>query len=256
MELQMRKLEQEIMALHETAVDISRALKGAHERSKKPQPDRTYELIKHGLDCVGPSGLTIAVVSARALFKSPQVDCLRLEALEHNRLDLVVELPRGVDGSEDRVAVLVFRKGRKNEPILFVDATDYEMVQKIGRQFTSEPVVGYRRSRSAILTHEFFSVVAKVCLDRKEVPGLAAIVPRSALSGASLGGRMVDLRPRQFLVFDRLEESPAVSQIRLAEYHQLVFDAEEALLKARAKLGLPPLFTKPESSKPARQPGN
>ena len=256
LERELRDREQELMSLHVTAFEISRSLKAAHERAKKPPRDRTYDLIKHGLDCVGPSGLTIAVVSARALFKSPQVDRLRSEALEHGRLDLVVELPRGVDGAEDRVAILVFRKGRKDEPIFFVDATDHETIRKVVRLGSAfEPIVGYRRTRSAILTHEFFSAIAQVCVDRVEIPGVSALVPRSALSGTSVDGRQVDLRPRQFIVMDRLEESAGDSQTRLAECRQAVVNAEAALLKARAQLGLDPLFAKTQTSNPTRRPG-
>jgi hypothetical protein len=252
-----RDLNQHLDSVKVMASEASRALKAAYERAKKPARDRTYELIKHGLDCVSGSGLTIAVVSARALFKSPQVDRLRAEALENNRLDLVIELPRGVDGAEDRVAVLIFRKGRKNEPILFVDATDHETVKKALRHGpTFEPVLGYRRTRSAILTQEFFAAIASVCLDRVEIPGVSALVPRSDLGGISVDGRQVDLRPRQFLISDRLEEPAADHQARLAQCHQAVASAEADLLKARAKLGLAPLFTPTSSSKPSRQPGN
>jgi SAM-dependent methyltransferase len=257
LEREMRDREHELMTLRVTAFELSRARKSAHERAKKPARDRTYELIKHGLDCVGPAGLTIGVVSARALFKSPQVDQLRSEALEHNRLDLVVELPRGVDGAEDRVAILVFRKGRKDEPVLFVDATDHEAIRKVARSGSAfEPVAGYRRSRFTVLTPEFFSAIAQVCVDRSEIPGVSALVPRSALGGVSLGGRMVDLRPRQFLAVDRLEEESAGTQSRIVACHQAVAEAEDALAKARAKLGLPPLFIPTSSSKSPRQPGN
>ena len=255
--MRVRDLNQQLDSVQGMAFEASRARKAAYERAKKPARDRTYELIKHGLDCVSGSGLTIAVVSARALFKSPQVDRLRAEALENDRLDLVIELPRGVDGAEDRVAVLIFRKGRKNEPILFVDATDHETVKKALRHGPAfEPVLGYRRTRSAILTQEFFAAIASVCLDRVEIPGVSALVPRSALGGISVDGRQVDLRPRQFLISDRLEEPAADHQARLDQCHQAVVDAEAALIKARAQLGLPPLFKPTSSSKPSRQPGN
>ena len=254
-EARLRDLQQRLHSAHMMASEASRALKAAYERAKKPPSDRTYDLIMHGLDCVGGTGMAIAVVSARELFKSPQVDRLRTEAIAHDRLDLVVELPRGVDGAEDRVAVLVFRRGRKGEPILFVDATDHETVKKAVRLSASEPVIGYRRSRSAILTSEFFSAIAQVCVDRAEIPGVSALVPRSTLGGTSVDGRQVDLRPRQFLITDRLEEAAADSQTRLAECHQAVVNAEAALLKARAQLGLDPLFAKTQTSKPTRRPG-
>ena len=254
-EERLRDLQRQRASAQQMASEASRALRFAHERAKKPARDRTYDLIMHGLDCVGGTGMAIAVVSARELFKSPQVDRLRTEALAHDRLDLVVELPRGVDGAEDRVAVLVFRRGRKGEPILFVDATDHETVKKALRLSASEPIIGYRRTRSTILTHEFFSAIAQVCIDRAEIPGVSALVPRSTLGGTSVDGRQVDLRPRQFIITDRLEESSADSQTRLDECHQAVVNAEAALLKARAQLGLDPLFTKPQTSKPTRRPG-
>ena len=254
-EERLRDLQRQCASAQQMASEASRALRFAHERAKKPARDRTYDLIMHGLDCVGGTGMAIAVVSARELFKSPQVDRLRTEALAHDRLDLVVELPRGVDGAEDRVAVLVFRRGRKGEPILFVDATDHETVKKALRLSASEPVIGYRRTRSTILTSEFFSAIAQVCVDRAEIPGVSALVPRSTLGGTSVDGRQVDLRPRQFIITDRLEESSADSQTRLDECHQAVVNAEAALLKARAQLGLDPLFTKTQTSKPTRRPG-
>lgn len=251
-----RDLNQHLASARQMASKASRDLDSAYERVKKPARDRTYDLIMHGLDCVGGTGMAIAVVSARELFKSPQVDRLRTEAIVHDRLDLVVELPRGVDGAEERVAVLVLRFGRKGEPILFVDATDHETVKKALRHGpTFEPTAGFRRSRSAILTSEFFSAIAQVCVDRVEIPGVSALVPRSTLRGTSADGRQVDLRPRQFLITDRLEESAGESNTRLAECHQAVVNAEAALLKARAQLGFSPLFTKTQTSKPTRRPG-
>jgi len=255
-EEKLRDIQQRLTSAQLMTFESSRALKAAYEKAKKPARDRTHELIMHGLDCVGGTGMVIAIVSARALYKSPQVDRLRNEAVVHDRLDLVVELPRGVDGAEDRVAVLVFRRGRNGEPILFVDATDHQTLNQAVRPLPSaEPVVGYRRSRSSILTHDFFSAIARVCLERVDVPGIAALVPRSVFAESSSGVRKVDLRPRQFLITDRLEEAAADSQTRLAECHQAVVNAEAALLKARAQLGLSPLFTKTEPSKPPRRPG-
>lgn len=252
----LRDLHRQLASARQMASEASRALKAAYERAKKPARDRTYDLIIHGLDCVGGTGMAIAVVSARELFKSPQVDRLRTEALVHDRLDLVVELPRGVDGADDRIAVLVFRRGRKDEPILFVDATDHETVKKALRHGPAfEPIAGFRRTRSTILTHEFFSAVAQVCVDRTEIPGVSALVPRSALGGTSVDGRQVDLRPRQFIVTERFEETSADAQTRLAACHQAVAAAEAALIKARAQLGLAPLFTDTEPPKPTRRPG-
>lgn len=260
-EEKLRDIQQRLTSAQLMTFESSRALKAAYEKAKKPARDRTHDLIMLGLDSVGGSGMVIAVVSARALYKSPQVDRLRNEAVVHDRLDLVVELPRGVDGAEDRVAVLVFRRGRKGEPILFVDATNHEEFKKViskprfNWRDPYEFANAYRRSRSTILTSEFFSAIAQVCVDRVEIPGVSALVTRSVLGGTAVDGRQVDLRPRQFIVTDRLEEAAVDSQARLAECHQAVATAEAALIKARAQLGLAPLFTKTEPSKPTRRPG-
>lgn len=254
-EEKLRELYQEQAASEQAYYDAMRALKLTQELARKPDAGRTYDLIKEALTTVTESGMVIAVVLARNLFKSPQVDRIRSQVVEHGRLDLVVELPRGVDGADERVAVLVFRKGRKkDEPILFVDATDHEAVNRVARPAATEPVFGYRRARSAVHTTEFFAAVSKICLERVPVPGIAALVPSSAFN--EVDGRQRDLRPRQFLFSDRLEEPAADRQTRLAECHRAVASAEAAVLKARAKLGLPPLFTPTSSSKPPRQPGN
>jgi hypothetical protein len=252
---QLRNLQQQRESREQEFYEAQRALKSIQEQARKPDVGRTYELIKEALATVNESGMVIAVVLARNLFKSPQVDRIRSQAVEHGRLNLVVELPRGVDGADERVAVLVFRKGRKkDEPILFVDATDHEAINRVARPSVSEPVFGYRRARSAVLTTEFFTAVSKICLDRLAVPGVAALVPNSVFT--EVDGRQVDLRPRQFLISDRLEEPAADHKARLAQCHQAVVSAEAALIKARAQLGLPPLFTPTSSSKPSRQPGN
>lgn len=110
---QLRNLQQQRESREQEFYEAQRALKSIQEQARKPDVGRTYELIKEALATVNESGIVIAVVLARNLFKSPQVDRIRSQAVEHGRLDLVVELPRGVDGADERVAVLVFRKGRK-----------------------------------------------------------------------------------------------------------------------------------------------
>ena len=264
----LRSLEGEIRDLRQRAESqaqvkdaIQQSLKVAKDLQRKTDAGRTYELITEGLTTVGPAGMVIAVVLARNLFKSPQVDRIRKQVAEQGNLDLVVELPRGVDAAEERLAVLVFRKGRsKDDPILFVDATDHDSVKRASRDAFGEQadlIGAYRRSRSTVLTPAFFSSVSRICLERVPVPGLATLVQPSVFTESSGDGRQVDLRPRQFLVVNQVAApDSADSQARLAECHQAVVDAEAALLKARAQLGLDPLLTPNLTPKPSRRPGN
>lgn len=257
-EEEIRELRQRAESLGQAKDEILQSLKAFKDLQRKTNAGRNYELIKEGLSTVGPAGMVIAVVLARNLFKSPQVDSLRSQIVEQGDLDLVVELPRGVDGAEERLAVLVFRKNRgKEDPIFFVDATDHESVNGVFRvDQMDEPVIS-RRTRATVLTPAFFSSVSRICLEREPVPGIATLVSPTVFTESSAEGRHVDLRPRQFLVVNQVAAPDSTdAQARLAEYHQAVIAAEEALIKARAQLGLPPLFTPTSSSKPSRQPGN
>ena len=261
MEEEIRDLRQRAETQTQAKDAILQSLKVAKDLQRKTDAGRTHELIKAGLTTVGPAGMVIAVVLARNLFKSPQVDLIRKQVAEQGNLDIVVELPRGVDGAEERLAVLVFRKGRsKDDPILFVDATDHESVKRASRDAFGEQadqIGAYRRSRSTVLTPAFFSSVSRICLEREPIPGIATLVSPSVFTESSAEGRQVDLRPRQFLVVNQVASpDSADSQARLAECHQAVVDAEEALIKARAQLGLEPLLTPNATPNPSRRPGN
>lgn len=261
----MRSSEEEIRELRQRAESQARAkdailqtLKATKDLQRKTDAGRTHELIKAGLSVVGPAGMVIAVVLARNLFKSPHVDRIRKQVAEQGNLDLVVELPRGVDGAEERLAVLVFRKGRgKEDPIFFVDATDHESVNRAFRADQIDQALISRRSRATVLTPAFFSSVSRICLEREPVPGIATLVSPTVFTDSTAEGRQVDLRPRQFLVVNQVAApDSADSQARLAECHQAVVAAEDALLKARAQLGLEPLFAPNVTPKPSRRSGN
>lgn len=235
--------------------------------------DHTPELVSHALSTVHEKGAVVAVVSAAYLFKSPQVDMMRALGLARGYLDMVVEFPRGLDGSQERVAVIVFRRGRRPDPVLFVDASDHEAVLASRhlanfasgsfanesteglQRFWHHPVV-LRKTRSNLFTPEYFGIVASICAERRAVAGVAALVPLSVLSAKSADGRWPDLRPRQFLAAASSDGSSGDLSRRLADGHGLVAEAEERLGQARQALGLPSLSMKDRNPQSSRRPGN
>lgn len=265
-------LNAEISQAHKALDEAVSARKGALARRtsldrSSRYPDHTPELVSHALSTVHEKGAVVAVVSAAYLFKSPQVDMMRALGLAHGSLDMVVEFPRGLDGSQERVAVIVFRRGRRPEPVLFVDASDHEAVLASRRMAggKSADIEGpwsfanpwiLRKTRSNIFTPEYFGIVASICEERRAVPGIAAMVPLSDLSTKSADGRWPDLRPRQFLASASADGSAADSQARLAECHQALAEAEARLAQARQVLGLPSLSMKDRNPQSSRRPGS
>ncbi len=268
-------VEAELNDARKCAEDAALERRAALERARRPEADRTTKLVEHALKTVRTGGTVVAVVSARHLFKSPQVDQLRAQGVEGGLLDMVVEFPRGLDGSQERVAVIVFRKDRKPDPVLFVDVSDHEAVVASRRHaepeanlkptekkfsFSFSEVwgryrIGLRRTRSNLFTAEYFQSVASICLGRRPVASIAATVALADLAAKSADGRQADLRPRQFLAAV-VQDGPAADlPARLAASHAAVAAAEDGLAKARQALGLPSLSTSNRNPLSPRRPG-
>ena len=215
---------------------------------------RDLKLVKHALAEVTPSGAVVAVVSGRNLIRPSVLRALRAYLpTEHNWLETVVELPRGVAGAGERVAMLVFRKGRKDKDVLFVDASRIDAVVKAG---SADSVIDIadpessvvRRQRVEDLPEAYVARLAEIIRDRVEYDGVSAKVEASvALDDAS------DLRPQQHL---RALGSTRVTVEKL--FQKLTGSVEQtrkasaALQASRAALGLAPL--NPQSGPAAPRP--
>ena len=215
---------------------------------------RDLKLIRHALETVTSSGIVVAVVSGRNLIRHQSARFLRSYLTsDQNWLDAVVELPRGIAGAGERVAMLVFRKGRAAEDVLFVDASRIDAVAKAGSEDSALDIVApdsplLRRQRVEDLPEAYVTRLVEIIRDRVEYDGVSAKVELALAPGES-----VDLRPQQHLrsvgsvrvtvekLFQKLEAS--VEQTR---------KASAALQASRAALGLAPL--NPQSGPAAPRP--
>jgi hypothetical protein len=215
---------------------------------------RDLKLIRHALETVTSSGIVVAVVSGRNLIRHQSARFLRSYLTsEQNWLETVVELPRGIAGAGERVAMLVFRKGRAAKDVLFVDASRIDAVVKAGSEDATVDIVApdsplLRRQRVEDLPEAYVARLVEIIRDRVEYDGVSAKVEL-----ALAPGEPVDLRPQQHLrsvgsvrvtvekLFQKLEAS--VEQTR---------KASAALQASRASLGLAPL--NPQSGTAAPRP--
>jgi type I restriction enzyme M protein len=188
------------------------------------------KLIKHALAEVTPSGAVVAVVSGRNLIRPSVLRALRAYLpTEQNWLETVVELPRGIAGAGERVAMLVFRKGRKDKDVLFVDASRIDAVVKAGGEDSvidiaapESPVV--RRQRLEELPEAYVARLVEIIRNRVECDGVSAKVEASVALGES------DLRPQQHL------RTLGSARVTVEKLRQKLTVASEQTRKAAAAL--------------------
>jgi hypothetical protein len=215
---------------------------------------RDLKLIRHALETVTSSGVVVAVVSGRNLIRHQSTRFLRSYlTTEQNWLEMVVELPRGIAGAGERVAMLVFRKGRKDRDVLFVDASRIDAVVKAGSEDSVIDIAAQessvtRRQRVEELPEPYVARLVEIIRDRVEYDGVSAKVEASAALGES------DLRPQPHL---RALGSTRVTVEKL--FQKLAASVEQtrkasaALQASRAALGLPPLNPQSGTASPLRK---
>jgi type I restriction-modification system DNA methylase subunit len=215
---------------------------------------RDLKLVRHALETVTSAGTVVAVVSGRNLLRPQSVRALRSYLTPNqNWLDTVIELPRGVAGAGERVALLVFRKGRSAKDVLFVDASRIDAVVKAGSEDSGVDIAApdslfLRRQRVEELPEPYVARLVEIIRDRVEYDGVSAKVELTVVPGES-----VDLRPQQYL------RSSALVRVTVEKLHQKLAASVEqtrkasaALQTSRAALGLPPL--NPQSGPAAPRP--
>jgi hypothetical protein len=204
---------------------------------------RDLKLVRHALETVTSAGTVVAVVSGRNLLRPQSVRALRSYLTPNqNWLDTVIELPRGVAGAGERVALLVFRKGRSAKDVLFVDASRIDAVVKAGSEDSGVDIAApdslfLRRQRVEELPEPYVARLVEIIRDRVEYDGVSAKVELTVVPGES-----VDLRPQQYL------RSSALVRVTVEKLHQKLAASVEqtrkasaALQTSRAAIGLPPL---------------
>jgi len=215
---------------------------------------RDLKLVRHALETVTSAGTVVAVVSGRNLLRPQSVRTLRAYlTADQNWLDTVIELPRGLAGAGERVALLVFRKGRSAKDVLFVDASRIDAVVKAGSEDSGIDTAApdslfLRRQRVEELPEAYITRLVEIIRDRVEFAGVSAKVEITVTPGES-----VDLRPQQYLralgsvrvTVDKLRQKLTVASEQTRK-------AAAALQASRAALGLAPL--NPQSGTAAPRP--
>ena len=214
---------------------------------------RDSKLMKHALETVHDSGTVIATVSSRNLFSFSSLRLLN-ECLNKNWLDTVVELPRGSAGTNDRIAILVFRKNRKDKDVLFVDATKVSAVTNSSNEITVQQINEIiasaltRRTKASDFSEEFVTRLVDIIKNRTEHPSVSIKVPFQNLESEDNSSITIitDLRPQKYLA-----ESAKPKQSIESLYQSLdaaikqTVESAKALQNARSELGLVRLPTHP-----------
>jgi hypothetical protein len=222
---------------------------------------RDSKLMKHALETVHESGTVVAVVSSRNLFS---ISSLRLlnECLNKNWLDTIVELPRGSAGTNDRIAILVFRKNRKDKDVLFVDATNVSVVTTSSDNQNAQAVTDIfasaliRRTKASDFSEEFVTRLVDIIKNRIEHPSVSTKVPFQNLESEDKSSVTIitDLRPQKYLAKSAAPKQSIESLHKsLDAAIKQTFESAKALQNARSELGLerlPTLFSKPSVDRP------
>ena len=102
-----------------------------HKRFQRGLPPRTkgdYGFILHMIETMAPgSGRMAVVVPHGVLFRGAAEGKIRKQLIDENLLDIVIGLPEKLFyGTGIPAAILVFRKKKKDDKVLFIDASrDY-----------------------------------------------------------------------------------------------------------------------------------
>jgi type I restriction enzyme M protein len=91
-----------------------------------PKSKADYAFIQHMVHHLKDSGIMATVFPHGVLFRSGGEAVIREQLIENNYLDSVIGLPANLFyGTGIPAVILVFKKGRTNKDILFIDASDY-----------------------------------------------------------------------------------------------------------------------------------
>ena len=98
-----------------------------------PNSKADYAFLLHGLSQLEPQGIMIAIVPHGLLFRGASEEAIRQKIIENNLLDTVVGLPDKLFLNTDiPVCLMIFKKGRNTENVLFIDSS--KEFKKQGKQ--------------------------------------------------------------------------------------------------------------------------
>lgn len=131
-------------------------------RGVPPKTKGDYAFILHMIETLKPrSGRMGVVVPHGVLFRGSTEGKIRKELIDEGLLDAVVGLPEKLFyGTGIPAAILVFRKDRRDDKVLFIDASREFMAGKNQNQLSDENVAKVVRTYSARETVDKYSYLA------------------------------------------------------------------------------------------------
>lgn len=98
-----------------------------------PNSKADYAFLLHGIYLLEPQGIMVAIVPHGLLFRGASEEKIRQKLVENNLLDAVIGLPDKLFLNTDiPVCLMIFKKGRNTENVLFIDSS--KEFEKQGKQ--------------------------------------------------------------------------------------------------------------------------
>lgn len=121
-----------------------------------PKSYGDYGFIMHMIKSLNPSGTIVTLIPHGVLFREKKEGKIRKELLKNNLIDVIIGLPENLlFGGSISSALLIIEKNKKNEDILFIDASSDKYYKSKGNK--------------NVLTQEAFDKIINVKNNREEI---------------------------------------------------------------------------------------
>lgn len=136
-------------------------------RGAPPKTKGDYAFILHMIETMKPeSGRMAVVVPHGVLFRGAAEGAIRKQLIDENLLDIVIGLPEKLFyGTGIPAAVLVFRKKKKDNKVLFIDASrDYQdgKNQNLLRDTDLERILATSRKRKSVDKYAYLATPVEI----------------------------------------------------------------------------------------------
>ena len=190
-----------------------------------PKSAADFAFLLHGLNYLNENGTMAIILPHGVLFRGGKEEVIRKELIKKDYIDAIIGLPANLFYSTGiPVCIIVLKKCRKNDKILFINASSEEHYEKGKRQ-------NYLRPDDVTDIVDAYKSRQTICRYSREV----------SLSEIKENG--YNLNITRYVNLSKDEE-----KIDLAEVHKRLEEIEKDIIKARdehnaflAELGLPPL---------------
>ena len=190
-----------------------------------PKSAADFAFLLHGLNYLNENGTMAIILPHGVLFRGGKEEVIRKELIKKDYIDAIIGLPANLFYSTGiPVCIIVLKKCRKNDKILFINASSEEHYEKGKRQ-------NYLRPDDVTDIVDAYKSRQTICRYSREV----------SLSEIKENG--YNLNITRYVNLSKDEE-----KIDLAEVHKRLDEIEKDIIKARdehnaflAELGLPPL---------------